>query len=103
LYDKIYDTFGRCPQKDKKNQKHKGTKEEFMKENITLDPEYADLIIEVNKLKDKVAEKIAERDMLAFHVVPEIENSYMLKVGILENDAFNSNMKLLRIYRKIDI
>ncbi len=30
-----------------------------MAENITLDPEYADLIIEVNKLKDKVAEKIA--------------------------------------------
>ena len=28
-------------------------------ENITLDPEYADLIIEVNKLKDTVAEKIA--------------------------------------------
>ncbi len=74
-----------------------------MEENITLDPEYADLIIEVNKLKDKVAEKIAERDMLAFHVVPEIENSYMLKIGTLENDAFAANIKLLRINRKIEL
>jgi hypothetical protein len=72
-------------------------------ENITLDPEYANLIIEVNKLKDKVAEKIAERDMLAFHIVPEIENSYMLKIGLLENDAFMANMKLLRINRKIEL
>lgn len=32
-----------------------------MKENITLDPEYADLIIEVNKLKDIVAEKMARK------------------------------------------
>ena len=74
-----------------------------MSENISLDPEYADLIIEVNNLKDKVAEKIAERDMLAFHVIPEIENSYMLKIGILENDAFVANMKLLRINRKIEL
>jgi hypothetical protein len=72
-------------------------------ENITLDPEYANLIIEVNKLKDEVAEKIAERDMLAFHIVPEIENSYMLKIGLLENDAFMANMKLLRINRKIEL
>jgi hypothetical protein len=72
-------------------------------ENITLDPEYANLIIEVNKLKDKVAEKIAERDMLAFHIVPDIENSYMLKIGMLENDAFMANMKLLRINRKIEL
>lgn len=72
-------------------------------ENITLDPEYADLIIEVNKLKDKVAEKIAERDMLAFHVIPEIENSYMLKVGLLENDAFMASLKLIRIRRKLEL
>lgn len=71
-------------------------------ENITLDPEYANLIIEVNKLKDKVAEKMAERDMLAFHIIPDIENEYMLKIGILENDAFMANMKLLRIQRKIE-
>lgn len=74
-----------------------------MNENITLDPEYADLIIEVNRLKDIVAEKIANRDMLAFHVVPDIENAYMLKVGSLENEIFIANMKLLRINRKIEL
>lgn len=72
-------------------------------ENITLDPEYKGLIIEVNKLKDRVAEKVAERDMLAFHVIPEIENKYMMKIGVLENDAFNANLRLLRINRKIEI
>ena len=72
-------------------------------ENITLDPEYADLIIEVNKLKDTVAEKIASRDMLAFHIIPDIENAYMIKVGNLENEIFISNMKLLRINRKIEL
>ena len=74
-----------------------------MSENITLDPEYADLIIEVNKLKDIVAEKIAQRDMLAFHIVPDIENAYMTKIGLLENDAFSASIKLLRINRKIEL
>lgn len=72
-------------------------------ENITLDPEYENLIIEVNKLKEKVAEKIAERDMLAFHVIPDIESKYMNKIGVLENDAFIANLKLLRINRKLEI
>lgn len=72
-------------------------------ENITLDPEYADLIIEVNKLKDKVAEKIAQRDMLAFHIVPDIENAYYFKIGFLENEVFLANIKLLKINRKIEV
>ena len=72
-------------------------------ENITLDPEYAELIIAVNKLKDIVAEKISERDMLAFHVIPEIENSYLLKIGFLENDVFKANLKLIKIRRKIEL
>ena len=74
-----------------------------MAENITLAPEYADLIIEVNKLKDDVAEKIAQRDMLAFHTIPDIENNYMMKIGLLENDAFVANMRLLRMNRKIEL
>lgn len=74
-----------------------------MAENITLDPKYADLIIEVNKLKDIVAEKIATRDMLAFHVISDIENEYMRRIGILEIDEFAASMKLLRINRKIEL
>lgn len=72
-------------------------------ENITLDPEYENLIIEVNKLKDKVAEKIAERDKLAFHIIPDIESKYMNKIGVLENDAFIANLKLLRANRKLEL
>jgi len=72
-------------------------------ENITLDPEYEKLIIEVNKLKEKVAEKIAERDMLAFHVIPDIEAKYMNRIGVLENDAFMANLKLLKANRKLEI
>ncbi len=72
-------------------------------ENITLDPEYENLIIEVNQLKEKVAEKIAERDMLAFHVIPDIESKYMNKIGVLENDAFIANLKLIRTNRKLEL
>lgn len=72
-------------------------------ENITLDPEYENLIIEVNKLKEKVAEKIAERDMLAFHVIPDIEAKYMNKIGVLENDAFIANLKLVKANRKLEL
>ncbi len=74
-----------------------------MSENITLDPEYANLILEVNKLKDELAEKLMERDWLAYHVIPEIENNYLVKIGLLENDAFMENLKLLKINRKIEI
>lgn len=72
-------------------------------ENITLDPEYENLIIEVNKLKDKVAEKIAERDMLAFHVIPDIEGRYFNVIGVLENDAFIENIRLIKINKKIEL
>lgn len=47
--------------------------------------------------------KLLGRDMLAFHVVPDIENEYMTRIGSLENDAFAANMKLLRINRKIEL
>lgn len=72
-------------------------------ETITLAPEYEKLIFEVNSLKDKLAEKIAERDMLAFHVIPDIENKYFAKIGILENEAFLANLKLIKLNAKIDI
>ena len=41
--------------------------------------------------------------MLAFHVIPDIENAYLMKIGMLENDAFKENLKLLRINRKIEL
>lgn len=72
-------------------------------ETITLAPEYEKLIFEVNNLKDKLAEKIAERDMLAFHIIPDIENRYFDKIGILENEAFLTNLKLIKLNAKIDI
>ena len=41
--------------------------------------------------------------MLAFHVIPDIESTYMMKIGVLENEAFVANIKLLRINRKIEL
>ena len=71
-------------------------------ENITLDSEYENLIIEVNKLKETVAQKIAERDFLAFHVIPDIESQYMFTIGTLEDDAFIANLKLLKNNKTIN-
>ena len=74
-----------------------------MAENITLDPEYENLILEVNRLKDELAEKLMERDWIAYHVIPEVENNYLLKLGLLENDAFMENLKVLKMNRKIEL
>ena len=41
--------------------------------------------------------------MLAFHIIPDIESAYMMKIGVLENEVFAANMKLLRINRKIEL
>lgn len=66
-----------------------------------LDPDYAKLIIETNKLKSEVAEKIAERDWLSTYVFPEIKYSYILKLGISEAEVFFARLNLDKLKRKI--
>lgn len=68
-----------------------------------LDPAYVELIIETNKLKSEVAEKIVEREWLSTYVFPEIKYSYMLRLGISESEVFYSKLNLDKLKRKIEL
>lgn len=68
-----------------------------------LDPEYTKLIIETNKLKNEVAEKIVEKEFLTKYVFPEIKYSYILKLGISEAEVFLVRLKLDKLKRKISL
>jgi len=71
--------------------------------DIYLDPDYAELIIDVNKLKRVIAEKITERDWLSNYVLPEIRNTYNLKLGVIESELFFANLNLEKLKRKIEL
>ena len=71
--------------------------------DMYLAPEYTQLIIEVNKLKNNVAEKIAERDWLSFYAFPEIKHNYNLKLGVNEAKLFIARVNLDKLKRKIAI
>lgn len=71
--------------------------------DMYLDPEYAELIVEVNKLKIDVAEKIAERDWLSNYAFPEIKHNYNLKLGVNEAELFLARLNLDKLKRKISL
>lgn len=51
---------------------------------VIVHPEYAILILEVNDLKEQIANLIVERDMLLEYICRDIEMDYVLKIGALE-------------------
>lgn len=71
--------------------------------DIIINPEYERLIIEVNKLKENIAELMEERDELVFHVCKDIEAKYMSEIGVLEYKLYEFQCKILRIKRKIEL
>ena len=71
--------------------------------DIYLDPEYVELIVDVNRLKLSIAEKIAERDWLSVYVLPEIKILYNLKLGVNEAELFLAKLNLDKIKRKVSI
>ena len=69
--------------------------------DMYLDPKYAELIVEVNKLKIEVAEKITERDWLSTFIFPEIKHNYNLKLGANEAELYLAKLNLDKLKRKI--
>lgn len=51
---------------------------------VVVHPEYAILILEINDLKEEIADLMVERDMLKCYVCKDIQIDYMLKIGALE-------------------
>ena len=71
--------------------------------DMYLDPKYAELIVEVNKLKIEVAEKITERDWLSTFIFPEIKHNYNLKLGANEAELYLAKLNLNKLKRKVNL
>lgn len=66
---------------------------------VIVHPEYAMLILEINNLKEQIANLVVERDMLSEYVCRNLQIDYMLKIGALEYKlmvAKNNHKKSLR-------
>ena len=70
---------------------------------VIVHPEYAMLILEINDLKEQIANLIVEKDMLNEYICRDIEIDYMLKIGALEyklmvaGNAYRKNLRKLEI------
>lgn len=70
---------------------------------VIVHPEYAMLILEVNDLKDQIANLIVERDMLNYYVCRDMEVKYMLKIGALEYKLIVAGNNYEKAVRKLEI
>lgn len=70
---------------------------------VVVHPEYALLILEVNELKETIADLIVERDMLNNYVCRDLEIDYMLKIGALEYKLFVAQNDLKKASRKLEL
>jgi len=70
---------------------------------VIVHPEYAMLILEVNDLKEQIANLIVERDMLNHYVCRDIEMKYMLKIGALEYKLIAAGNNYEKAVRKLEI
>jgi len=70
---------------------------------IVINPEYAALLKKVQELRERLSVLLAEKDDLLCHVCENVEATYMVKIGVLEHKAFELQVKVLRLKRKITL
>lgn len=66
-------------------------------------PQYEEIKREVRKLGIELSMLLLERDELLFVECPNLETSYMLVLGGLEHKVYNTECKLLRLKRKLEL
>jgi hypothetical protein len=71
--------------------------------DIIINPEFEELVSLVQKLETELADLVFERDRLRYHVCPNLQAEYMLKIGKLEYAVFEYQCKILRAKRKTEI
>lgn len=71
--------------------------------NIILFPEVEMLKEDIERTRTELSMLMLERDELQFVICKNIETEYMLKLGSLEYKAYESQCKLMRLKRKIDL
>ena len=70
---------------------------------VIIHPEYAILLIEVNELKNEIANLIVERDWLIYYACKELKIDYTLKIGSLEYKLFLIQKRYTKNLRKLEI
>lgn len=70
---------------------------------VVVHPEYAMLILEINDLKEEIADLIVERDMIKCYVCRDIQIDYMLKIGALEYKLIVAENNYEKNLRKLEI
>ena len=70
---------------------------------VVVHPEYAMLILEINDLKEEIADLIVERDMIKCYVRKDIQIDYMLKIGALEYKLMVAKNDYKKNLRKLEI
>lgn len=70
---------------------------------VVVHPEYALLILEINDLREEIADLIVERDMLKCYVCKDIQIDYMLKIGALEYKLVVAENNYEKNLRKLEI
>ena len=70
---------------------------------IVVKSEYDELIEDIQRLRTRLAELIAERDELVNHVCREIQADYDEKIGVLELQAKDAENQILMLKRMIEL
>ncbi len=70
---------------------------------VLIHPEYAYLILDLNDLKEEIADLIVERDLLLNYVCEELHVDYMLKIGALEYKLLMAGNEYKKNLRKLEI
>lgn len=70
---------------------------------VVIHPEYALLILEINGLKDEIANLILEKDMLICYECKDVEIDYMLKIGALEYKRVMAENNYEKALRKLEM
>lgn len=70
---------------------------------VIVHPEYAELILEINGLREDIANLIVEKDMLTTYLCKDIEITYLLKIGAIEYKLIVARTDYEKNLRKLEI
>ncbi len=70
---------------------------------VLVHPEYAYLVLDLNNLKEEIADLIVERDLLLNFICEEIQIDYMLKIGALEYQLLVSGNQYRKNLRRLEL
>lgn len=70
---------------------------------LIIHPEYALLILEINDLKEEIADLIVEKNELIYYVCTDLKIDYILKIGALEYKLIVAENNYEKNLRKLEL